>query len=67
MGEFNQVRYINQYAREHYSRFHVDLLKDDKEELDKMLKEDGITKADFLRNAIEEYKKKRIKKKESGK
>ena len=66
MGKFNQTKYINQYAREHYSRFHVDLLKDDKIELDKMLKEDGISKAEFLRNAIEEYKLKRSKKKKSG-
>lgn len=56
---FNQKEYIIAYKKENYSRFLVDLPKKDKEEMDKILKEDKLTKAEFLRWAIKEYKKTR--------
>lgn len=56
---FNQKEYTIAYNKENYSRFLVDLPKKDKEELDKILKEDNMTKADFLRRAIKKYKKTR--------
>jgi hypothetical protein len=56
---FNQTKYIIAYNKENYARFLVDLPKKDKEDLDKILKEDKMTKADFLRWAINEYKKTR--------
>ena len=59
--KFNQNKYIQQYNKEHYKTFKVDLPKKDKEELDGMLKEDNLTKAEFLKRAIEQYKKARNK------
>lgn len=52
MEKFNQTKYIQQYNKEHYRTFKVDLKKDEWEQLDKILKEKGITKAQFLREAI---------------
>lgn len=55
--KFNFQEYQNQYDKEHYSAFKVKLKKDKKKELDDLLDKLGITKTDFLRNAIEELKK----------
>ncbi len=54
--KFNQNQYIQQYKKEHYSIFKVNLKKDDMECLNKLLKEKGLTKAQFLRNAIDDLK-----------
>ena len=51
--------YIIQYKKEHYSTFKVDLLKDEKKALDKILKNENMTKTDFLRKSIIEFKKER--------
>lgn len=56
---FNQKEYTLLYNKENYARFLVDLPKDDKKELDEILKQDKMTKADFLRWAIKKYKKTR--------
>lgn len=58
---FNQKKYTQEYNKKNYSRFLVDIPKEVKQELDKMLEEDGLTKADFLRKAIKDYKKTRSK------
>ena len=58
---FNQQKYIQEYNKKNYSRFLVDLPKKDKAELDRMLKEDGMSKATFLRISIDKYKKTRFK------
>ena len=55
--EFNQKEYIIQYKKEHYSTFKVDLLKKEKKEFDNVLKSENITKTDFLRESIFEFKK----------
>lgn len=55
--EFNQKEYINNYKKEHYSPVKITLKKDEKVELDKLLKIKGITQTEFLRNAIEQLKK----------
>ena len=52
-----------EYNKKHYKQFKVDLKIEEKENLEKMLKEDNITKASFLRLAISEYIAKRKKKK----
>lgn len=57
--EFDQKEYIIQYKKEHYSTFKVDLLKEEKKEFDNVLKHENITKVDFLRNSIFEFKKER--------
>lgn len=57
MEKFDQKKYLQKYNKEHYSRFLVDLKTEELEELNKLLKEKQITKADFLRNAIKDLKK----------
>lgn len=57
MTEFNKSKYDIEYIKEHYSRFLVDLPKDEKEELDNLLKEESMSKSQFLKDAIERYKK----------
>ena len=62
MEKFNETKYKREYNKQHYSTFKVDLLKKEKEDLDQLLKELNLTKAQFLRNAIEELKKNEKKK-----
>lgn len=54
---FNQQKYIQEYNKEHYKTFKVDLKVEEWEELESILKSKGITKAQFLRNAIKSIKK----------
>ena len=56
MERFNQMKYIKEYNKDHYKTFKVDLKKDEWEEIDSLLKEKGITKAQFIRDAIERLK-----------
>ena len=56
--KFNQKEYIKNFHKQYYLQFKVDLKKEEKEELDKLLLEKNLTKSQFLRNAIEELKKK---------
>lgn len=57
MEKFNQQRYIQNYNKEHYKTFKVDLKKDEIEELENLLKKEKLSKAQFLRNAISQFKK----------
>ena len=57
MKEFNQIKYIQQYNKEHYKTFKVNLKIKEYDELDKILKKKNLTKADFLKKAIEDIKK----------
>lgn len=57
MEKFNQQRYIQNYNKEHYKTFKVDLKKDEIEELEDLLKKKKLSKAQFLRNAISQFKK----------
>lgn len=56
MNKFNQKEYINEYNKQHYSIFKVSLKKEEKKELNKLLKQNNLTNADFLRNAIKDLK-----------
>lgn len=56
---FNQKEYILNYKKEHYLTFKVDLKKEDKLELDLLLKKHNLTKKQFLLNAWEELKNKK--------
>lgn len=56
MKEFNQQKYVQQYNKEHYKTFKVDLKKEELEELNKLLLKCNLTKAQFLRNAIDVLK-----------
>lgn len=51
-----QRSYIQEYNREHYKTFKVDLRIDELQELNELLKKEGLTKAAFLRKAIQELK-----------
>lgn len=57
-NEFNQQKYIQEYNKKHYKTFKVDLKKEEFDELNELLKEKNLTKAKFLRDAIEKLKKK---------
>lgn len=59
---FNQSEYIKQYNKDHYLTFKVDLKKEEKLELDELLKKSNLTKAQFLKNAIDELRNKSTKK-----
>lgn len=48
--------YIQEYNRKHYKAFKVDLRIDELEELNGILKKEGLTKAQFLRKAIADLK-----------
>lgn len=54
MEEFNQAKYIQQYNKEHYKTFKVDLKIEEMEKLERLLTKKGLSKAQFLRNAIKE-------------
>lgn len=56
MDKFDQKDYINNYHKEHYSIFKVKLKKEEKKELDTLLNDVKINKAQFLRNAINDLK-----------
>ena len=56
MEKFNQLKYIQEYNKEHYKTFKVDLKIKEFEELEKILKKAKLTKAEFLRQSIKEYK-----------
>ena len=57
--EFNQLEYIKEYNKKHYKAFQVSLPKEEWEELNYILKYYKISKPQFLRNSIMEFKKKK--------
>ena len=56
MEKFDQTKYIMDYRKKHKAQFNVDLNIEEKEELELLLKEHGLTRAQFLRNAINDLK-----------
>ncbi len=52
MSQFNQIKYIQEYNKEHYKIFKVNLTKKEMEALESYLKKKGISKAQFLRQAM---------------
>ncbi len=52
LDKFNESKYKQQYNKEHYRTFKVDLKKEELDKLEQILKELGLTKAQFLRDAI---------------
>lgn len=56
MEKFNQQKYIQEYNKEHYKEFRVNMKIDEIKELEKLLKDNHLTKAQLLRNAIDELK-----------
>ena len=50
---FDKKKYDKEYIKNNYKTFKVDLKNDEYEKLNKKLEEKQITKATFLRKAIE--------------
>ena len=54
--KFNQSEYIKEYNKKHYASLRVQLKKEEKEELDQLLKANNLTMPQFIRNAIADLK-----------
>ena len=57
--EFNQKEYLRDYMKErrkNIKQFKVDLKTEEKEELDELLAQHNISKVEFLKNAINNFK-----------
>ena len=61
MEKFNQTKYVMDYRKQHKAQFNVDLNKSEKEELDILLKDNNLTKAEFIRLAINALKENKLK------
>ena len=61
MEKFNQTKYVMDYRKQHKAQFNVDLNKSEKEELDILLKDNNLTKAEFIRLAIKALKEIKLK------
>ena len=55
---FNQIKYQQQYNKEHYSQVKVELPKETKQELIAICNRQGISIRKFILNAIEDAKNK---------
>ena len=55
---FNQIKYQQQYNKEHYSQVKVELPKEMKQELIDICNRQGISIRKFILDAIEKAKKK---------
>lgn len=51
--KFNKSKYNTQYQKEHYARFVADLKPEEKQRVDDYCKDEGISKADFIRRALD--------------
>ena len=56
---FNKREYDDEYAKKHLSQFKVNLKKEEKKKLDEILNEQNISKTEFLRESIFNFKKER--------
>ena len=57
--EFNQKEYLRDYMKErrkNIKQFKVDLKIEEKEELDELLAQQNISKVEFLKNTINNFK-----------
>lgn len=61
---FNQKEYINNYKKENYKTFKVEMQKQEKEHLDSLLKENNLKGAEFLRLSIKALENGTLKKEE---
>lgn len=51
--KFNANKYKQEYNKEHYKTFKVDLRIEEMQQLEEHLEKIGLTKAQFLRDSIE--------------
>ena len=59
--KFNKIKYNQQYNKEHYKQFKTELKAEEKEELDYILKQKGMSKVEFIRKAKELLEKGKLK------
>ena len=55
--KFNKSKYNTKYQKEHYARFSANLKPEEKQRVDEYCKKEGISKADFIRRALEMFEK----------
>ena len=58
-NKFDRKEYEKNYKKEHYARFSADLKPEEKKRVDEYCKRKGISKADFIRRALEMFEKQR--------
>lgn len=58
LNKFNSTKYKQIYAQKHYKTFKVELKIEEMERLNNLLKKKNLTKAQFLRDAINKLEKK---------
>lgn len=51
--KFNKSEYNTKYQKEHYVRFVADLKPEEKQRVDDYCKDEGISKPEFIRRALE--------------
>ena len=56
-AKFNKKEYDMLYRKTNYKKINIDLKIKEYDELNQLLKQKNLTKAQFLRNAIEDLKK----------
>lgn len=54
--KFNPTKYKNDYKKENYKQFSTVLKKDEMEELNELMKQLDMNRAEFLRYAIKKIK-----------
>ena len=57
-NKFDKKKYLSIYKKSNYKQFKVDITITEMESLNELLNKHNLTKAQFLRNAIEELRKK---------
>ena len=57
--KFDEQKYKNEFNKNRYKQFHVALLPYEKEELDQLLKDNNLSGADFVKNAMKDLKAKK--------
>ena len=55
-SKFNQQEYINNFNKVKYTQFNVRLSKEEKMELDELLRKANISGAEFIKNSIKKLK-----------
>lgn len=60
MEKFNKIEYTKEYNKQHYKQFKTELKAGEKEELDKLLKENNLSKVEFIRKAKEKLERGRL-------
>lgn len=55
MEKFDKIKYNDEYNKTHYAHFSVRLPKELNKDLEKKLKKKNLSKAQFLKKAIDDF------------